>query len=153
MSDSLLYLEGSPVQDAEEVDRSVTPVWVYLGIFVLVVGGTITGFVASLLPLGSASLAVAMGTAVIQASMVAGFLMHLHNQNKVYAFLVACSVMLVGALWSYPLFDLQQGGAVNDEAAIQWKSDLDANAHRVRARMGAQGDAAAEADEPAAEGQ
>ena len=143
MSESLLYLEGQPAADAEEVDRSVTPVWVYLGIFVLVVGGTVTGFVAALLPLGPAALAVAMGTAVIQASMVAGFLMHLHNQNKVYAFMVACACMLVGALWSFPLFDLQQSGAVNDEAGIEWKQDLDTKASGIHARMGT-GEAAGE---------
>lgn len=143
MNPSLLYLDGQVAQGAEECDRSVTPVWVYLGVFVLLVGGTVTGFVAALLPLGPASLAIALATAVIQASLVAGLLMHLHSQSKVYAFLLACAFMLVGALWCFPLFDLQQSGAVVDEAGVQWKQQVDHRAARARARVEASGATAA----------
>ncbi|GEM_PF-6125561 len=138
MNQTLVFDRENGADKTGECSRSVTPAWLYMLVFMLVTGGTVTGFVAALLPLGPASLAVAILTSAGQAGLVVGFMMHLYTQNTFFSVLLVCAVLAAGSLWGLGAMNLCESGALNDEAGVNWMRTVERNASSAAAKLESQ---------------
>ncbi len=127
-STNYVFLNGKPVENAKESFHHVSPKHVYVGVFAALLVLTGVTYLVSYADLGPASLPVAMLVAVIKASLVVGFFMHLKYEDRVFAFMFLTSLIFVAIFFAVTLFDISKSGVVNTEASVEYKRTVDDNA-------------------------
>jgi len=103
---------------AEQKSRKkrVLPVSIYLGIYVALVVLTLLAIQIPKLQLGSFALPIAMFFAVIQAALVLGFFMNLHNDSRFYSIVFVGAAFLSFIFFSFSMIDFTgRGSLVKDE--------------------------------------
>jgi cytochrome c oxidase subunit IV len=116
-----VYLNGKLVENPHEDHHHVSPVWVFTAVFVALLFLTVLTYLVSFAALGPASLPVAMSVALVKASLVVGYFMHLKYEDRFYSFIMLVTVIFIGIFFTFTLFDMKTSGEINEEAGIDWK--------------------------------
>jgi cytochrome c oxidase subunit 4 len=116
--EELVYLNGKPVENPHESHHHVSPVWMYVAVFVALIILTVITYGVSFANLGPMSLLVAMFVATIKASLVIAFFMHLAFEDRFYAFAFATGILGVAIFFGFTLFDVATADDLNAEADL-----------------------------------
>jgi cytochrome c oxidase subunit 4 len=114
----LAYLNGKLIDDPHENHHHVSPVWMYVAVFVALVVLTIVTYVVSFANLGPMSLLVAMVVAVTKASLVIAFFMHLAYEDRFYLFIFLTAFLGIFIFFAFILFDISASGDLHDDADL-----------------------------------
>ncbi len=114
MSDKL-FLHGKPIEGFEEVHEHISPVSSYMKVFGALLVLTALTYAVSYMNLGAASLAVAMFVAVIKATLVCMYFMHLKYDERYHVFVFLSTILFVGIFFTFTLFDLSSRDEINEE--------------------------------------
>lgn len=120
-----VYLNGKLVENPLESHHHVSPVWVFTAVFVTLLFLTVLTYLVSFAALGPASLPVAMTVAIIKASLVIGYFMHLKYEDRFYAFVFVVTFLFVGIFFTFTLFDMNTTDDLNEEAGIDFKRHVE----------------------------
>ncbi|MBK8261754.1 MAG: cytochrome C oxidase subunit IV family protein [Nannocystis sp.] len=124
---STVYLNGKLVEHPHEVHHHVSPVPQYVAVLGALLVLTGVTFLVSFADLGAASLTVAMFVAVIKASLVVGYFMHLKYDDRFHLFIFLGTIIFVGLFFGFTLFDLASRDAINDEQRTFTRIEEDTN--------------------------
>jgi len=165
MSEPKLYLNGKPAEDFVENHEHVSPVNNYVMVLGALFFLTALTYAVSYANLGPASLPVAMGVAVVKATLVCMYFMHLRYDDRYHVFIFVSTLIFVAIFFAFTFFDFgsrdrvveEQGTFVRrqdggfDAMARVKKRPLPAGAHDAPAAAAADahGAAPAAAAEPA----
>lgn len=109
------YLNGQPVEHFHESHEHVSPMSTYnkvIGALFVLTGLT---YAVSFADLGPASLTVAMLVALVKASLVVAYFMHLKYDDKYHLFVFLGTIIFVGIFFGFTMFDLNARDELNDE--------------------------------------
>lgn len=112
---SKVYLNGQPVEHPHELHEHVSPISLYnkiIGILFVLTGLT---YAVSYMDLGAASLTVAMIVALVKASLVIAYFMHLKYDDRYHLFVFAGTILFVGIFFGFTMFDMDARSRLNDE--------------------------------------
>ena len=142
-----VYLNGKPVENPHEDNHHVSPVWQFTAVFIALLFLTGLTYLVSFAGLGAASLPVAMLVAVMKATLVVLFFMHLFYEDRFYAFVFCTSLLFIGIFFTFTLFDMNTTDELNDEGGIEWKKGVEdsareAEAHAAKVKADAEAGAA-----------
>ncbi|MCB1198270.1 MAG: cytochrome C oxidase subunit IV family protein [Bdellovibrionota bacterium] len=104
-----------------EHKNHITPLWVYYAVGTSLLFLTMITVAASYIPfsqftgIGSLNFAVAMIIAIIKATLVALFFMHLAYDNKFYLFSLLAGILCLLIFIVVTMFDTQYRGLINPE--------------------------------------
>jgi len=90
----------------------VSPIRAYLAVYAALLVLTIVTVAVSVANLGPVSIYVAMGIAVVKASAVALYFMHLRYDEKLNGFVLACSVVFLALFFGFTMLDLTTRGSI-----------------------------------------
>lgn len=110
-----VFLNGQPVEHPHESHEHVSPMTTYNAVIGALFVLTALTYAVSFANLGPASLAVAMFVALIKASLVVAYFMHLKYDDRYHLFVFLGTIIFVGIFFGFTLFDLQSRNALNDE--------------------------------------
>ena len=108
------YIDGK-VTDVREVHHHVTPLSMYFKIFAALIFLTGLTVAVSYLGLGEASIFVALLLAMIKASLVAGYFMHLKFDDRFHLFIFLATLLFVGIFFVFTFADLNTRDSINHE--------------------------------------
>lgn len=131
MSD-LVFLNGQPVENPHESHEHISPMSTYMAVFGALLVLTVVTYLVSYADLGPGSLPVAMVVAFVKASLVVGYFMHLKYEDRLYAFLLACSLLFVGIFFAITLLDINTTDDINAVQGIRYKREMENNAEALR---------------------
>ena len=100
----------------------VLPLKLYLGIGGALAALTVVTVAVAQIPLGPFNLVVALSIAVVKATLVALFFMHLWYDNKLYALTIVTAVVFLGIFIIFTMFDTLQRADIYPEVAKPIKS-------------------------------
>ncbi|MEK7774709.1 MAG: cytochrome C oxidase subunit IV family protein [Candidatus Zixiibacteriota bacterium] len=111
---------------SETHQRHILPLGLYLNVFVALLTFTAITVWVSYMDFGVFNLLVAMTVAVVKASLVAMYFMHLRYDNKLYTISFLLSIFLLGVFIILTLFDTLRrddiydikGGTIKPNAAM-----------------------------------
>ncbi len=114
-TDSLALSAPGGKEQAPGTGEHVLPLKVYLGVFgaLLVLTGVTVG--VSMLDLGAPALYVAMAVALVKASLVVGYFMHLKFDVRFNAFVFLSSLLFLAIFFALTMLDLGTRGDVLEE--------------------------------------
>ncbi len=112
---SQVYLSGKELEHPHELHHHVAPKSLYLKILGALLFLTVITVLVSEANLGPASLPVAMIVAVMKASLVVAFFMHLKDDHPYHLFVFLGTLLFVFIYFGFTLFDIQSRTALNDE--------------------------------------
>ncbi len=116
--EELVYLNGKAVENPHESHHHVSPVWMYVAVFVALVGLTILTYGVSFANLGPMSLLVAMVVAAVKASLVIAFFMHLVFEDRMYLFMFTSAILGIAIFFGFILFDIAAADDLNSETDL-----------------------------------
>ena len=128
---STVYLNGKVVEHPHEFHHHVSPKSHYIAVLMALFVLTGLTFAVSFADLGSASLAVAMLVAVVKASLVVGYFMHLKYDDRYNLFVFLGTLIFLGIFFGFILFDLSARDALNDEQRTFTRMEEDRNAGKA----------------------
>ena len=104
----------------------ILPIQVYMNVFIALLTFTALTVWVSYMDFGVFNLLVAMIVAVIKASLVAMYFMHLRYDNKLYTISFLLSIFLLGVFIILTLFDTMRRGDIYEmkEAPIKKNSAM-----------------------------
>jgi cytochrome c oxidase subunit 4 len=120
-----VFLNGKLVENPLENHHHVSPVWIFTAVFVTLLMLTIITYVVSFMGLGAASLPVAMAVAILKASLVIGWFMHLKYEDRFYMFIFVCSFLFIGIFFTFTLGDMKTTDDLNEDAGIEYKRGVE----------------------------
>lgn len=120
-----LYLHGKPLEDFEEVHEHISPKSLYWKVFGALMVLTVLTVVVSEMSLGPASLPVAMFVAVIKASLVCAYFMHLKYDDRYHVFVFLSTLIFVAIFFMFTIFDLTSRTKINDEQGTFFRNTFD----------------------------
>ena len=128
--DEVLFHHGKPISAAEveEVYEHVSPVSTYIKVLLALFVLTGLTYAVSFLNLGPASLPVAMIVAVVKATLVCTWFMHLKYDDKYHVFVFLSTLLFVGIFFTFTLFDLASRDRLSDEQGTFFQRNQDPNA-------------------------
>lgn len=112
---SAVYLKGKTVINPDENPEHVSPVKSYNAVFAGLLVLTGLTYAVSYMSLGAASLLVAMIVAVIKASLVCAYFMHLKYDNRYHVFVFVGTILFVAIFFGFTIYDITSRGKINDE--------------------------------------
>jgi len=101
----------------------ILPLKLYLGIGAALIFMTIITVAIAQIHLGPFNLVIALLVAVIKATLVGLFFMHLIWDNKLYALIFVAAVAFLGIFITITLFDTMRRGDIYQDAAYPIKPD------------------------------
>ena len=120
-----LYLHGKPLEDFEENHEHISPKSLYWKVFGALMLLTVLTVLVSYMSLGSASLPVAILVAVVKASLVCMYFMHLKYDDRYHVFVFLSTLIFVGIFFTFTLFDLQSRAKLHDEQGTFFRNTYD----------------------------
>lgn len=118
MSEELVYFNGKAVENPHESHNHLSPIYLYVGVFIALVFLTILTYGVSFANLGPMSLLVAMVVATVKASLVIAFFMHLAFEDRFYFFAFATAFLGIAIFFGFVLFDIASAGDLNPETDL-----------------------------------
>ena len=115
MSESKLFLQGKPVPAFVENHEHVSPVRSYVMVLGALFFLTALTYAVPYADLGPASLGVAMFVAVIKATLVCMYFMHLRYDDPYHVFVFVSTLLFVAIFFAFTLFDLQSRDRLHEE--------------------------------------
>ncbi len=112
---SQVYLSGKELEHPHELHHHVAPKSLYIKILGALLFLTVVTVLVSEANLGPASLPVAMVVAVMKASLVVAFFMHLKDDHPYHLFVFLGTLLFIFIYFSFTMFDVQSRNALNDE--------------------------------------
>jgi caa(3)-type oxidase subunit IV len=109
------YLHGKPVEGVIEVHEHISPASAYLKVLAALFVLTGLTYAVSFANLGAASLPVAMFVAVVKATLVCMFFMHLKYDDRYHVFVFLSTIIFVSIFFTFTLFDLTSRPRLNEE--------------------------------------
>ena len=125
MSDTKLHLHGKPVEGFVEIHEHISPMSTYMGVFVALLVLTGVTYAVSYMSLGPAALPVAMIVALMKASLVCAYFMHLKYDDRYHVFVFLSTLIFVGIFFTFTMFDLNSRAELNEEQGTFFKNDYD----------------------------
>jgi len=113
-----VFLNGKAVEHPHESHEHITPIPVYIGVFVALLILTGLTYAVSFANLGPGSLPVAMLVAAMKGSLVVAFFMHLAFEDRFYLFIFLTSLILIALFFGFIIFDVNSSGLLNDESRV-----------------------------------
>lgn len=104
--ESKTYFQGKPVDGFVENHEHVSPVSSYVAVLVGLFVLTALTYGVSYADLGAASLPVAIIVAVIKATLVCMYFMHLRYDDPYHVFVFLSTLLFVGIFFAFTLFDV-----------------------------------------------
>lgn len=123
-----LYLHGKPVEGFVENHEHVSPLSAYYKVFGALMVLTAVTYAVSYMSLGPASLPVAIVVAVIKASLVCAYFMHLKYDDRYHVFVFMSTLVFVAIFFMFTFFDLQSRTKLNDEQGTFFRNTYDREA-------------------------
>lgn len=123
--DNKLYLHGRSVEGFVEIHEHVSPMKTYMAVFGALLVLTGLTYAVSYMSLGPAALPVAMFVAVIKASLVCAYFMHLKYDDSYHVFLFLSTLIFVGIFFTFTIFDLSSRAELNEEQGTFFLQDYD----------------------------
>jgi cytochrome c oxidase subunit IV len=120
-----LYLHGKPVEDFVENHEHISPMKTYYGVFGALLVLTGLTYAVSYMSLGPASLPVAIFVAVLKASLVCAYFMHLKYDDRYHVFVFMSTLIFVGIFFTFTLFDLTSRAKLNEEQGTFFRDTWD----------------------------
>ncbi|MGM0577289.1 MAG: cytochrome C oxidase subunit IV family protein [Myxococcota bacterium] len=121
------YIQGKPVEQELEVGPHhghVTPMSTYWKVFGALLVLTALTVGVSFANLGAASIYVAMVVAIVKASLVVAYFMHLKGDDKFLSFAFFSTLLFVGIFFALTFADIATRGAVNPDWGVKgWMKD------------------------------
>lgn len=121
----LLFMAGKPVPDFHEVHEHVSPMKTYWAVFIGLLFLTAVTYGVSYANLGAASLFVAMVVAVIKATLVCMYFMHLKYDDRYHVFVFTSTILFVAIFFTFTIFDLKSRDKLMDEQETFFKQYYD----------------------------
>ena len=122
---------GKPVDNPHESHEHVTPLPIYYAVFGALLFLTGITYLVSYADLGPGSLPVAMLVAVIKASLVVGFFMHLKYEDRTFQFMFVCALLFVSIFFTVVLFDMDKSDDFYEGAGIEYKRGIEDTAEQI----------------------
>lgn len=120
-----LYLHGKPLEDFEECHEHISPKSLYWKVFGALMVLTVLTVLVSYANLGPASLPVAMFVAVIKATLVCAYFMHLKYDDRYHVFVFLSTLIFVGIFFMFTLFDLNSRAKLSEEQGTFFRTNYD----------------------------
>jgi cytochrome c oxidase subunit 4 len=120
-----LYLHGKPLEDFEECHEHISPMMIYYKVFGALIVLTGLTYAVSYMSLGPASLPVAIAVAVVKASLVCAYFMHLKYDDRYHVFVFLSTLIFVGIFFMFTLFDLTSRTKISDEQGTFFRNNFD----------------------------
>lgn len=108
------------------------PMRVYLGVYVALLVLTLTTVGVSLANLGPASIYVAMAVAIIKASLVAAYFMHLKFDSRINLLVFVSALLFLALFFALTLTDLRTRDAVVEDEGTFVERDEQAAASAAK---------------------
>ena len=121
-------------QAGHDEEPHVTSLKVYFGVFAALMVLTVVTVGVSLLGLpASAALTVAILVALVKASIVALWFMHLISEERFFGFILVSTVFFMALFFVLTLVDLSGRGATNiEETPEYWRSFSHVNSEKAQ---------------------
>jgi caa(3)-type oxidase subunit IV len=123
--DTHLYLHGKPLEDFEECHEHISPKSLYWKVFGALMVLTVVTVGVSYVGLGPASLTVAMAVAVVKATLVCMYFMHLKYDERYHVFVFLSTLIFVGIFFMFTLFDLNSRAKLSEEQGTFFRNNYD----------------------------
>jgi cytochrome c oxidase subunit IV len=120
MANHHTYINGTLEKDAGQADHHVLPLSLYYGVFGGLLFLTVITVAISYMNLQSASIYVAMFVALIKASLVVGYFMHLKYDDKLLSFVGVLVIFFVFCFFGLTLADV----ATRDSVHTEWGNSV-----------------------------
>ena len=117
----LLFMAGKPVPDFHEIHEHVSPLSTYYAVFGALLVLTGLTYAVSYMNLGSASLFVAMMVALVKATLVCMYFMHLKYDDRYHVFVFLSTILFVGIFFGFVMVDLNSRDKLADEQGTFFK--------------------------------
>jgi cytochrome c oxidase subunit 4 len=100
-----------------ETHHHVLPLKVYFGVAAALLAFTVITVVVAQFHFGEFNLLIAMVVAVIKATLVALYFMHLRYDNRIYAVVFVGSLMFLAVFITFTMLDTLRRGDIYEEVA------------------------------------
>ena len=101
----------------DAAQRHILPLNLYLAVGSALLVLTVITVAVAQMDFGQMNLLIAMGIAVIKATLVAMFFMHLKYDNKIYMLVFSGSLLFLGVFIIFTMFDTLRRGDIYEEIA------------------------------------
>lgn len=97
----------------EHGEHHVLPLWIYLAVYGALLALTVVTVGVSYLNLGTTAILAALAVAVVKASLVAGYFMHLRYDDRFNSLIFVASILFMVLFFSFVFIDLTSRGLIN----------------------------------------
>jgi cytochrome c oxidase subunit 4 len=116
---------ATPSKTLHSLEHHILPLKTYFMVFGALLLLTYVTVQVSIWNLGEISIYVALGVAVIKASLVAGYFMHLKYDTRFHSVILAGSILFLVLFFGFTFIDLGSRDAINaEEGNFSYVSDL-----------------------------
>ena len=99
----------------DAAQRHILPLNLYLAVGSALLVLTVITVTAAQIDFGEMNLLIAMGIAVVKATLVAMFFMHLKYDNRIYLLVFSGSLLFLGVFIIFTMFDTLRRGDIYEE--------------------------------------
>ncbi len=97
----------------EHGEHHVLPLWIYLAVYGALLALTVVTVGVSYLNLGTTAIVAALTVAIVKASLVAGYFMHLRYDDRFNSLIFAASILFMTLFFAFVFIDLTSRGLIN----------------------------------------
>ncbi|MCC6160540.1 MAG: cytochrome C oxidase subunit IV family protein [Deltaproteobacteria bacterium] len=97
----------------EHGEHHVLPLWIYLAVYGALLALTFVTVGVSYLDLGTTAIVAALTVAIVKASLVAGYFMHLRYDDRFNSLIFVASILFMVLFFSFVFIDLTSRGLIN----------------------------------------
>ena len=107
----------------DTAQRHILPLNLYLAVGSALLVLTVITVTAAQMDFGQMNLLIAMGIAVVKATLVAMFFMHLKYDNRIYMLVFSGSLLFLGVFIIFTMFDTLRRGDIYEEIAEPYQKE------------------------------
>ena len=107
----------------DAAQRHILPLNLYLAVGSALLVLTVITVTAAQMDFGQMNLLIAMGIAVIKATLVAMFFMHLKYDNRIYMLVFSGSLLFLGVFIIFTMFDTLRRGDIYEELSMPYHEE------------------------------
>ena len=107
----------------DAAQRHILPLNLYLAVGSALLVLTVITVTAAQMDFGEMNLLIAMGIAVVKATLVAMFFMHLKYDNRIYMLVFSGSLLFLGVFIIFTMFDTLRRGDIYEEISEPYQKE------------------------------
>ena len=107
----------------DAAQRHILPLNLYLAVGSGLLVLTVITVIAAQMDFGQMNLLIAMGIAVVKATLVAMFFMHLKYDNRIYMLVFSGSLLFLGVFIIFTMFDTLRRGDIYEEISEPYQTE------------------------------